>query len=137
MRRFRWVASLLIFAAALLVFFALASNRRDTVTLPSGLTVQWLGITEGTNDYVDGNILQKLLGDRIPANRGQTLLELDRILVRSDRRLVLNEAGAGVQLRGHVNHRDARLRGAVVNRPVDRGRSAITREQRSVQIDAS
>ena len=67
MRRFRCVASLVIFVAALLVFLAVASNRRDIVTLPGGLTVQWLGVTEGTNALIDGNILQKLLGDGIPA----------------------------------------------------------------------
>lgn len=72
MRRFRWVASILVFVVSILVFLAVASNRRNTVTLPSGLIVQWLGVTEGTNAYVDGNILQKLLGERIPA-RGLNL----------------------------------------------------------------
>lgn len=71
-RIFRWAvaAALLIFAATL--FLLALSHRRDRVTFPNGLTVQWLGLTEGTNQFVDGNLIQKLLGDRIPA-RGLNL----------------------------------------------------------------
>lgn len=80
-RLFRWFAAVALLIVATLLFFAALSSRRDRVTLPSGLTVQWLGVTEGTTALIDGNIIQKLLGDRIPAkglNLGFTTLTRPR-----------------------------------------------------------
>ncbi|HVK58984.1 MAG TPA: hypothetical protein VM735_09405 [Candidatus Kapabacteria bacterium] len=66
-RRLRWLASFVVLVGAILLFFGLATSRRDRVALPNGITVEFLGVTHGTNDFVIGNFLQRLLGDRIPA----------------------------------------------------------------------
>jgi hypothetical protein len=62
------VASGIVFSAFVVVavlFIVFARAKRVEVT--ERLTLQWLGVTVGTNSFEEGNPLEKLLGDRIPA----------------------------------------------------------------------
>lgn len=80
-RPLRWAIGVALLLVATILFLIPLSNRRDRLTLPDGRTVQWLGLTEGTNAFVDGNLIQKFLGDRIPAkglNLGFTTLTRPR-----------------------------------------------------------
>ena len=77
----QWLAlfSVLTVLVGLALLFAPLSGRSVAVT--EGLTLHWLALTVGTNSFQEGNPLEKLLGDRIPAKGfGLGALKLHRPL---------------------------------------------------------
>lgn len=65
-RRMVWVAAAIFIIISALVFWSLAA-RRPRVNFGDGLSLEWVGITEGTNALSDGSLVEQLLGDLIPA----------------------------------------------------------------------
>jgi hypothetical protein len=66
-KKFRITGLLLIlFLSAAFMFFLFTRNRK--VQFPDGSTLEWLGLTQGTNLFVEGNLLEKLFG-RLSRNR--------------------------------------------------------------------
>ena len=66
-RALRRVALFFVVAAFAGVAALFMSSRGRHVDVTENLSLQWLGVTEGTNSFEEGNPLEKLLGDRIPA----------------------------------------------------------------------
>ena len=66
-RVLRRVVLFMVFSsiAGLTILFASWKGRH--IEVAEGLTLQWLGVTEGTNSFIEGNPLEKVLGNRIPA----------------------------------------------------------------------
>ena len=75
--------------------------------------------------------------DQFRPGVGQPRLQLPRRFLGEDGDAKLGDARPGVELRRHVDDRHAGLGLAVVDGPLDRGRPAILRQERGVQVDAS
>jgi hypothetical protein len=63
-RRLRWAIVLLSIVGA--VALLILPFRTQVAEFPNGLTLRFLGVTEGTNLFKDGSPLEKLLGNVIP-----------------------------------------------------------------------
>ncbi len=83
---------------------------------------------QGTDSIPFGEHLQRLVHGG-NAQIGQPLLQLRGLFRGPDRQPLLDQAGAGVEPGGHVYHRDAGFRFTFPDRPGDRCRPAIFREQ--------
>jgi hypothetical protein len=64
-----WRLLVLLCVLALLIAFAIPlarHSRRRIVTLPNGVTIEFLGVTVGTNRLPHGFLLQRILANHIP-----------------------------------------------------------------------
>ncbi len=68
---------------------------------------------------------------------GQASFERLRVFFGTDGRTTLLEDRAGVQTRGHVDHRDTSFGLAVIDGPLDGSRTAVFGKERAVEIDAA
>ena len=62
---------ILVAAGLLIVLFGLlfwgVASQRQRVEFADGLSLEWMGLTEGTNALWDGSLIEQMLGERIPA----------------------------------------------------------------------
>jgi hypothetical protein len=69
-RLFRIGSALIVLMAAILV--SLHFKRTRPVEFAPGSSVTWLGVTEGTNSFVDGSFIAKLFG--LPDDRDTVIV---------------------------------------------------------------
>ena len=77
------------------------------------------------------------LDNKLPAKRGQAVVQAGGGVLRSDRHSPSEQDVTGVQPGRHLHETDTGLRVTCLNRPVYRGRAAPTRQKRGVDVDAT